>query len=130
ADQMQSSTPFAPTRAVIAQDRLATAWASNRLRSAAGNFDLNDNSTGAVAGQQPFGGGRASGTNDSADSGGNLALAFPAEHQGGVRPAHQLPLRAHGLSTAFHRSRQDSHHATAGRAAPVSRHQHHRTRGH
>src|SRR3712207_2167911 len=55
-----------------AQDRRAIAWAAERLRFAAGNFYVNDKPTGAVVGQQPFGGGRASGTNDKAGSMSNL----------------------------------------------------------
>jgi 1-pyrroline-5-carboxylate dehydrogenase len=57
---------------VIAQDRAAIADASEALRFAAGNFYVNDKPTGAVVGEQPFGGGRASGTNDKAGSIHNL----------------------------------------------------------
>ena len=57
---------------VIAQDRRAIAWAQETLRFAAGNFYINDKPTGAVVGQQPFGGGRASGTNDKAGAAVNL----------------------------------------------------------
>ena len=71
-DQMESFAPYALTGAVIAQDRGAVAWASERLRFAAGNFYVNDKPTGAVVGQQPFGGARASGTNDKAGSPANL----------------------------------------------------------
>jgi 1-pyrroline-5-carboxylate dehydrogenase len=71
-DQMESIAPYALTGAVIAQDRRAIAWATERLRFAAGNFYINDKPTGAVVGQQPFGGGRASGTNDKAGSPANL----------------------------------------------------------
>jgi 1-pyrroline-5-carboxylate dehydrogenase len=71
-DQMESFAPYALTGAVIAQDRQAVAWASERLRFAAGNFYVNDKPTGAVVGQQPFGGARASGTNDKAGAPGNL----------------------------------------------------------
>jgi 1-pyrroline-5-carboxylate dehydrogenase len=67
-DQMESFAPYALTGAVIAQDRTAIAWATERLRFAAGNFYVNDKPTGAVVGQQPFGGARASGTNDKAGS--------------------------------------------------------------
>jgi 1-pyrroline-5-carboxylate dehydrogenase len=72
-DQMESFAPYALTGAVIAQDRNAIDWASERLRFAAGNFYVNDKPTGAVVGQQPFGGARASGTNDKAGSAANLA---------------------------------------------------------
>ncbi len=71
-DQMESFAPYALTGAVISQDREAVAWASERLRFAAGNFYVNDKPTGAVVGQQPFGGARASGTNDKAGAPGNL----------------------------------------------------------
>ncbi len=59
---------YALTGAVISQDRYAIARATNRLRNAAGNFYINDKPTGAVVGQQPFGGARGSGTNDKAGS--------------------------------------------------------------
>jgi 1-pyrroline-5-carboxylate dehydrogenase len=71
-DQMESFSPYALTGAVIAQDRQAIDWTSERLRFAAGNFYVNDKPTGAVVGQQPFGGARASGTNDKAGSAANL----------------------------------------------------------
>ena len=71
-EQMESFAPYALTGAVIAQDRQAIAWASERLRFAAGNFYVNDKPTGAVVGQQPFGGARASGTNDKAGAPSNL----------------------------------------------------------
>jgi 1-pyrroline-5-carboxylate dehydrogenase len=70
--QMESFAPYALTGAVVAQDRQAIAWASEALRFAAGNFYINDKPTGAVVGQQPFGGSRASGTNDKAGSAQNL----------------------------------------------------------
>ena len=71
-DQMESVAPYALTGAVIAQDRTAVAEAAARLRFAAGNFYINDKPTGAVVGQQLFGGARASGTNDKAGSAANL----------------------------------------------------------
>ena len=71
-DQMESFAPYALTGAIIAQDRGVIADATHRLRFAAGNFYVNDKPTGAVVGQQPFGGGRASGTNDKAGSAANL----------------------------------------------------------
>jgi 1-pyrroline-5-carboxylate dehydrogenase len=70
--QMESIAPYALTGAVIAQDRAAIAHAQRALRFAAGNFYVNDKPTGAVVGQQPFGGGRASGTNDKAGAAQNL----------------------------------------------------------
>jgi 1-pyrroline-5-carboxylate dehydrogenase len=71
-EQMESFAPYALTGAVIAQDRNVVAWASQALRFAAGNFYVNDKPTGAVVGQQPFGGARASGTNDKAGAPQNL----------------------------------------------------------
>ncbi len=65
---VDTTTPYALTGAVFAQDRMALAEAERELRHAAGNFYLNDKPTGAVVGQQPFGGARASGTNDKAGS--------------------------------------------------------------
>ena len=71
-DQMESASPYGLTGSIIAQDRRAIADATARLRFAAGNFYINDKPTGAVVGQQPFGGGRASGTNDKAGAAQNL----------------------------------------------------------
>ncbi|MEO6205126.1 MAG: L-glutamate gamma-semialdehyde dehydrogenase [Mycobacteriales bacterium] len=65
---VDEAAPYALTGAVFAQDVYAVAQASKRLRFAAGNFYVNDKPTGAVVGQQPFGGARASGTNDKAGS--------------------------------------------------------------
>jgi 1-pyrroline-5-carboxylate dehydrogenase len=70
--QMESVAPYALTGSIIAQDRRAVAWAAETLRFAAGNFYINDKPTGAVVGQQPFGGARASGTNDKAGAPSNL----------------------------------------------------------
>ena len=70
--QMESFSPYALTGSIIAQDRTVVAWAQHALRFAAGNFYINDKPTGAVVGQQPFGGGRASGTNDKAGAASNL----------------------------------------------------------
>ncbi len=66
------TSPYALTGAIFAQDRQAISRLSARLRDAAGNFYINDKPTGAVVGQQPFGGARASGTNDKAGSPLNL----------------------------------------------------------
>lgn len=66
------TSPYALTGAVFARDRAAIAHALTRLRQAAGNVYVNDKPTGAVVGQQPFGGARASGTNDKAGSAYNL----------------------------------------------------------
>ena len=71
-DQMESFATYALTGSIMAADRAVIADAQERLRFAAGNFYINDKPTGAVVGQQPFGGGRASGTNDKAGSPLNL----------------------------------------------------------
>jgi 1-pyrroline-5-carboxylate dehydrogenase len=70
--QAESAAPYGLTGAFFATDRRAIEWASQTLRYAAGNFYINDKPTGAVVGQQPFGGARASGTNDKAGSWHNL----------------------------------------------------------
>jgi 1-pyrroline-5-carboxylate dehydrogenase len=67
-DIVNETSPYALTGSVISQDRDAVELATKRLRHAAGNFYINDKPTGAVVGQQPFGGARASGTNDKAGS--------------------------------------------------------------
>jgi 1-pyrroline-5-carboxylate dehydrogenase len=67
-DQCDTISPYALTGAIFAQDRYAIAQMTRALTNAAGNFYINDKPTGAVVGQQPFGGGRASGTNDKAGS--------------------------------------------------------------
>jgi 1-pyrroline-5-carboxylate dehydrogenase len=69
---IDSTSPYALTGAIFAQDRRAIVEAASALRYAAGNFYINDKPTGAVVGQQPFGGARASGTNDKAGSKLNL----------------------------------------------------------
>lgn len=69
---VDSTSPYALTGAVFSQDRYAIELATKKLRHAAGNFYLNDKPTGAVVGQQPFGGARASGTNDKAGAMQNL----------------------------------------------------------
>jgi 1-pyrroline-5-carboxylate dehydrogenase len=71
-DLADRTSPYALTGAVFARERAAIEQASGRLRFAAGNLYVNDKPTGAVVGQQPFGGGRASGTNDKAGSPLNL----------------------------------------------------------
>ncbi len=65
---VDSTSPYALTGSIIAQDRYAVELATAKLRNSAGNFYINDKPTGAVVGQQPFGGARASGTNDKAGS--------------------------------------------------------------
>ncbi|UUO02964.1 L-glutamate gamma-semialdehyde dehydrogenase [Mycolicibacterium novocastrense] len=90
-DLVDTGAKYALTGAVIADDRSAVLQAERRLRHAAGNFYINDKPTGAVVGQQPFGGSRASGTNDKAGSALNLlrwssarsikeTLAPPTDH--------------------------------------------------
>ena len=69
---VDSTSPYALTGAVFSQDRYALKEADGLLKHAAGNFYINDKPTGAVVGQQPFGGARASGTNDKAGSKHNL----------------------------------------------------------
>ncbi|TFH02802.1 MAG: L-glutamate gamma-semialdehyde dehydrogenase [Calditrichales bacterium] len=71
-DICDQTSPYALTGAIWAQDRQALIKMSDRLRNAAGNFYINDKPTAAVVGQQPFGGGRASGTNDKAGSSMNI----------------------------------------------------------
>jgi 1-pyrroline-5-carboxylate dehydrogenase len=71
-DLIDESSPYGLTGAVFSEDRAAIEVAKDRLRYAAGNFYVNDKPTGAVVGQQPFGGSRASGTNDKAGSMWNL----------------------------------------------------------
>lgn len=71
-DLVDSTSPYALTGAIFARDRRAVQMAMDRLVNAAGNFYINDKPTGAVVGQQPFGGARGSGTNDKAGSAMNL----------------------------------------------------------
>jgi len=71
-DILDSTSPYALTGAIFAADRFAVDLAIKKLVNAAGNFYINDKPTGAVVGQQPFGGSRASGTNDKAGSSLNL----------------------------------------------------------
>jgi 1-pyrroline-5-carboxylate dehydrogenase len=70
--QAESAAPYALTGSIFATDRRVVDWVSETMRYAAGNFYVNDKPTGAVVGQQPFGGARASGTNDKAGSWHNL----------------------------------------------------------
>ncbi|CAM5458796.1 1-pyrroline-5-carboxylate dehydrogenase [Streptomyces tanashiensis] len=99
--QMESVSDYALTGSVISNDRAAAAYTMEKLRYAAGNFYINDKSTGAVVGQQPFGGGRASGTNDKAGAPQNLmrwTLTRAIEDDAGR--ADRLHLPAHGLTPA------------------------------
>lgn len=67
-DLVDDTSPYALTGSIISNDRYATVLATEKLKNAAGNFYINDKPTGAVVGQQPFGGARGSGTNDKAGS--------------------------------------------------------------
>ncbi|MCB0820372.1 MAG: aldehyde dehydrogenase family protein, partial [Bacteroidetes bacterium] len=67
-DLVDTTSVYALTGSIIAGDRYAIEEATYKLRNAAGNFYINDKPTGAVVGQQPFGGARGSGTNDKAGS--------------------------------------------------------------
>ena len=69
---VNNTSPYGLTGAVFSQDRYAAELATKKLNQAAGNFYINDKPTGAVVGQQPFGGSRGSGTNDKAGSKLNL----------------------------------------------------------
>ena len=92
------TSPFALTGAIFAIDRYAVEEASAILRNAAGNFYINDKPTGAVVGQQPFGGARASGTNDKAGSYLNLIRwCFAPDNQRDVHSAERLQISVHGL---------------------------------
>jgi 1-pyrroline-5-carboxylate dehydrogenase len=71
-DLCDTTSPYALTGAIWAQDRYVLIKMSDKLKNAAGNFYINDKPTAAVVGQQPFGGGRASGTNDKAGSAMNI----------------------------------------------------------
>ena len=71
-DLCDTTSPYALTGAIWAQDRSVLVKMSDKLQNAAGNFYINDKPTAAVVGQQPFGGGRASGTNDKAGSAMNI----------------------------------------------------------
>ena len=82
-DILDKTSPYALTGAIFAKDRYAITLAEQKLKHAAGNFYINDKPTGAVVGQQPFGGGRASGTNDKAGSVLNsIPMGFSTNDQG------------------------------------------------
>jgi 1-pyrroline-5-carboxylate dehydrogenase len=85
------ATPYALTGAIFARDRHAVDLAQKRLKMAAGNFYINDKPTGAVVGQQPFGGSRLSGTNDKAGSAWNLMRwASPRVIKENLSPPHDF----------------------------------------
>ncbi|MEL7064724.1 MAG: aldehyde dehydrogenase family protein, partial [Bacteroidota bacterium] len=71
-EALDKTSPYALTGAIFSQDRYVIEDLTYRLRNTAGNFYINDKPTGSVVGQQPFGGGRGSGTNDKAGSYMNL----------------------------------------------------------
>jgi len=96
-DVIDAGSKYGLTGAVIADDRGAVLAAQQRLRHTAGNFYVNDKPTGAVVGQQPFGGSRASGTNDKAGvTAEPAALDVGAVDQGDLRAAHRPQLCPHG----------------------------------
>jgi 1-pyrroline-5-carboxylate dehydrogenase len=88
---VDSTSPYALTGAVFSRDRQGVREAMSALRNAAGNFYINDKPTGAVVGQQPFGGARGSGTNDKAGSEGQPhALGVDAHGEGDVQCRRRL----------------------------------------
>ena len=88
---VDTTTPYALTGAVFANDRAFVEHARRALRFSAGNFYVNDKPTGAVVGQQPFGGARASGTNDKAGSAFNLMRwTSPRTVKETLAPPHTL----------------------------------------
>ena len=90
-DLLDRTSPYALTGAVFAQDRSVIVRTTNRLSDNAGNFYINDKPTGAVVGQQPFGGARASGTNDKAGSYLNLVRWISARSiKENFNPPHQI----------------------------------------
>ena len=89
---VDTASPYALTGAVFARDRQVITHTSSRLRQAAGNFYINDKPTGAVVGQQPFGGARASGTNDKAGRQPTSCAGSAADDQRKLRAADRLPL--------------------------------------
>ncbi len=94
---VDSTSPYALTGAIFAQDRRAIVEATSALRNAAGNFYVNDKPTGAVVGQQPFGGARASGTNDKAGSKLNLVRWVSARTiKENFNPPAGLSISVHG----------------------------------
>ncbi len=94
---VNGTSPYALTGAIFSTDRSAIDRAHHALRDAAGNFYVNDKPTGAVVGQQPFGGARASGTNDKAGSMWNLIRwVSPRTIKETFVAADRLPLSVHG----------------------------------
>ena len=94
---MDATSPYALTGAVFAQDRRAIVEATSALRNAAGNFYINDKPTGAVVGQQPFGGARGVGHQRQGGVEAEPdALGQRADGEGELQPAEGLPLSVHG----------------------------------
>ena len=107
--QAADVAPYALTGSVLATDRQAIAQATHILRYSAGNFYINDKPTGAVVGQQPFGGARASGTNDKAGSVFNLIRWVSARAiKETVRPPVRLPVPSHGITDSRLRCRSQT----------------------
>ena len=103
--QAADVAPYALTGSILATDRTAIAQATEALRYSAGNFYINDKPTGAVVGQQPFGGARASGTDDKAGSVFNLIRWVSARAiKETLRAPVRLPLPAHGVTRAHRRT--------------------------
>ena len=119
-DVVDRTSPYGLTGSIFADDRRAVIQAQQRLRYAAGNFYINDKPTGAVDGQQPFGGARASGTNDKAGSMFNLirwvavrtikeTLVPPTDYRYPYLSEEQLDMRTLDMrTTAFENCEFDS----------------------
>ena len=98
--QMEDVAPYALTGSIVARDRAVIDEVSHRLRYSAGNFYVNDKPTGAVVGQQPFGGARASGTNDKAGSALNLTRwVSPRTIKEAMVPPKVLGAEYHGYGS-------------------------------
>ena len=111
-ETVDTTSPYALTGAVFSRDRGAVRQAVSTLRNAAGNFYINDKPTGAVVGQQPFGGARASGTNDKAGSFLNLVRwVSPRSIKETFVPATRLRVPIHG----------QRHHRVGGGHQPSAR---------
>ena len=113
-----TASPYALTGAIFAQDRGEIVRMSKALRHAAGNFYINDKPTGAVVGQQPFGGSRASGTNDKAGSPLNLLVGH--RYGRSRRPSSRRPTTATRTWTRS-RKREERHSAGTGEGSQRQR---------
>ena len=111
--------PYGLTGAVIAQDRAAIIEAMEVLRFSAGNFYVNDKPTGAVVGQQPYGGARASGTNDKAGSVLNLLRWYTTVGERDFGARHRLPLPTHRMTPIGAAEHLKRCHATVSNVAKV-----------